>query len=69
LDVERTLGAQLTENFAMSPASTVSGLYLAHPSSSYFSIGDIQEDQLRDYAHRSQLPLALVRSYLRKMSL
>jgi 5-methyltetrahydrofolate--homocysteine methyltransferase len=37
---------------AMSPASSVSGWYFAHPQSTYFAITSIQEDQLRDYAER-----------------
>ncbi len=49
--VERT-GITLTENFAMSPAASVCGLYFAHPESSYFSVGKIQEDQVADYAQR-----------------
>jgi 5-methyltetrahydrofolate--homocysteine methyltransferase len=32
-------GVWLTESFAMYPTASVSGLYFAHPSSSYFSVG------------------------------
>jgi len=54
-----TLGAQdigmtLTENFAMQPASSVSGFYLAHPRSRYFNVGRIGRDQLEDLARRRQ---------------
>jgi 5-methyltetrahydrofolate--homocysteine methyltransferase len=42
----------LTEASAMIPAASVSGLYLAHPRASYFMVGRIGEDQVRDYARR-----------------
>ncbi|POM27332.1 Methionine synthase [Actinomadura rubteroloni] len=51
LDAKR-LDMGLTENYAMSPAASVSGLIFAHPSSRYFTVGRINEDQLRDYADR-----------------
>jgi 5-methyltetrahydrofolate--homocysteine methyltransferase len=52
LDAEATTGAQLTENFAMYPGSSVSGLYFGHPDSRYFTLGPIGRDQLEDYARR-----------------
>ena len=52
LDAERLTGARLTENFAMWPAATVSGYYLAHPSARYFGVGRIGRDQAADYAAR-----------------
>ena len=36
----------------MHPASSVSGLYFAHPQSEYFSLGKIDRDQVEDYAKR-----------------
>lgn len=42
----------MTPNGAMSPASSVSGLMIAHPASHYFMIGAIAPDQRRDYAAR-----------------
>ncbi|WP_158907575.1 methionine synthase [Burkholderia sp. L27(2015)] len=50
-DVDMTL----TESLAMMPAASVSGFYLAHPDSTYFSVGKISQDQLDDYAQRSGL--------------
>ncbi|HET6565282.1 MAG TPA: methionine synthase, partial [Xanthomonadales bacterium] len=52
LDVEKNIGMQLTEGFAMYPAASVSGYYLAHPDSQYFVLGQVQQDQLEDYAAR-----------------
>jgi len=56
-DLFRVLGAQdigmdLTESMAMVPASSVSGFYLAHPQATYFSVGQIGDDQVQDMARR-----------------
>jgi 5-methyltetrahydrofolate--homocysteine methyltransferase len=45
----------VTESLAMLPAASVSGFYLSHPDSTYFSVGKIGEDQLEDYARRASL--------------
>ena len=45
----------VTESLAMLPAASVSGFYLAHPDSTYFSVGKIGQDQLEDYAQRMAL--------------
>jgi 5-methyltetrahydrofolate--homocysteine methyltransferase len=52
LDTEKHTGIQLTENYAMTPAASVSGYYFAHPNARYFHQGKIGEDQLQDYAKR-----------------
>ena len=52
LDAEGSLGVQLTESYAMTPAASVSGWYLAHPSAKYFGLGRIGRDQVEDYARR-----------------
>ena len=46
------IGMALTESLAMSPAASVSGFYLAHPDATYFNVGRIGDDQLRDWAAR-----------------
>jgi 5-methyltetrahydrofolate--homocysteine methyltransferase len=46
------IGMALTESLAMTPAASVSGFYLSHPQSSYFSVGKIGDDQLQDLAQR-----------------
>ncbi|CAJ91303.1 methionine synthase [Cupriavidus necator] len=46
------IGMGITESLAMTPAASVSGFYLAHPQSTYFSIGKIGQDQLDDMAAR-----------------
>ena len=43
-------GLALTETHAMTPAASVSGIYLAHPEARYFSVGRVGRDQVEDYA-------------------
>ncbi|WP_162497872.1 methionine synthase [Paraburkholderia piptadeniae] len=52
------IGMSVTESLAMLPAASVSGFYLAHPDSTYFSVGKIGQDQLEDYARRMSLSKA-----------
>jgi 5-methyltetrahydrofolate--homocysteine methyltransferase len=60
-----SLGIELTESFAMTPAASVSGLMFAHPASRYFAIGRIGQDQAEDYADRKGVTLAEVERWLR----
>jgi len=52
MDVEKSVGIELTESFAMWPGASVSGLYFAHPDSHYFGVGKVERDQVEDYAAR-----------------
>ncbi|MDE6379593.1 MAG: 5-methyltetrahydrofolate--homocysteine methyltransferase, partial [Muribaculaceae bacterium] len=54
------------ENGAMSPSSTVSGLYIANPDSRYFLIGSLGADQIEDYARRRGLSVARISEILRQ---
>jgi 5-methyltetrahydrofolate--homocysteine methyltransferase len=53
----RAVGIDLTESFAMTPAASVSGIYLAHPKARYFNVGRIGRDQVEDYARRKGMPI------------
>ncbi len=64
LDAPAQTGMALTENFAMSPASSVSGLYFAHPESHYFGVGRIEKDQVEDYAKRKGWDLKTAERWL-----
>ncbi len=55
LEAERNTGAGLTENFVMIPPAAVCAYIFSHPLSSYFNVGKIGEDQLRDYASRKKM--------------
>ncbi|MFM2187974.1 MAG: methionine synthase [Pseudomonadota bacterium] len=51
------IGMGLTESLAMTPASSVSGFYIAHPQARYFNVGKIGQDQLQDWASRQGLAM------------
>jgi len=55
LEAEQRIGVALTESYAMTPGSSVSGLYFAHPDATYFAVGRIQRDQVESYAERKGL--------------
>jgi 5-methyltetrahydrofolate--homocysteine methyltransferase len=55
LEAEAAIGVALTENFAMMPPAAVSGYIFSHPASTYFNIGKIGSDQLKDYAERKNM--------------
>jgi 5-methyltetrahydrofolate--homocysteine methyltransferase len=65
LAVTDRIGVRLTESFAMTPASSVSGWYLAHPEARYFAVGSLQSDQIEDYARRKSMSRGEVERWLR----
>jgi 5-methyltetrahydrofolate--homocysteine methyltransferase len=58
------IGMGLTESCAMTPASSVSGLYFAHEAARYFAVGKIGQDQLQVYAQHKDMPLEEARRWL-----
>ena len=58
------VGIRLTESWAMTPPSAVSGLYLAHPGARYFAVGKLGRDQVADYAERKGWTLAEAEHWL-----
>jgi len=57
LDACNKIGVSLTESLAMTPASSVSGWYFAHPDAKYFGLGKITDEQLEDVAKRKNEPV------------
>ena len=64
MDVAKNTGITLTENCAMWPASSVSGLYFSNPESRYFAVGKISKDQVLDYAKRKNMSVEEVEKWL-----
>jgi 5-methyltetrahydrofolate--homocysteine methyltransferase len=64
LNAERSIGVKLTESYAMWPASSVSGLYIAHPEAHYFGVAKVERDQVEDYAARKGMTVAEVERWL-----
>ncbi|MEG2513795.1 MAG: vitamin B12 dependent-methionine synthase activation domain-containing protein [Bacteroidaceae bacterium] len=63
LDMKQ-IGIRLTDNGAMNPHASVSGLIIANPSARYFAIGNIGEDQLIDYSQRRGMEAAVMEKFL-----
>jgi 5-methyltetrahydrofolate--homocysteine methyltransferase len=64
LQAPANIGVQLTETYAMWPAASVSGFYLAHPDARYFAVAKIDRDQVADYARRKGWDLATAERWL-----
>jgi len=64
LNVEKHAGITLTENFAMTPAASVSGWYFSHPDSAYFGLGRITREQVTDYARRKGIEFNTAEKWL-----
>jgi 5-methyltetrahydrofolate--homocysteine methyltransferase len=64
LGAEKNAQVILTESMAMYPASSVSGLYFAHPEAKYFGVGMISRDQVADYAKRKGFDFATMEKWL-----
>ncbi len=64
LSAEQNAGVELTEHFAMTPASSVSGLYFSHPQSRYFNVGKLERDQVEEYARRKGMTVRDVERWL-----
>ena len=65
LKAEENTSIKLTENMAMYPAASVSGLYFAHPEAKYFNVGKIGKDQILDYHRRKGLSIEEIERWLR----
>ena len=64
LNVEKAIGVKLTESLAMWPASSVSGYYFASNKAKYFGLGNINSDQLEDYAKRRNISIEKAKKWL-----
>jgi 5-methyltetrahydrofolate--homocysteine methyltransferase len=64
LDATKHTGISLTENFAMYPAASVSGLYFASPHAKYFGVGRVAKDQVADLAARKGMEFEVMEKWL-----
>jgi 5-methyltetrahydrofolate--homocysteine methyltransferase len=64
LAAEKNTGVCLTENFAMTPAASVSGLYFAHPDARYFAVDRVTREQVEAYAKRKGMTVGEVQRWL-----
>lgn len=47
-----SMGITVTENGALKPSATVTGLFIAHPASRYFVVGALTDEAREDYRRR-----------------
>ena len=59
-----SLGISLTENGAMIPHASTTGLMISHPQCQHFKVGTIGEDQLADYASRRGMTPDTIRKFI-----
>ncbi|WP_235299252.1 methionine synthase [Portibacter marinus] len=64
LNATTNTGIILTESYAMYPAASVSGWFFAHPEATYFGVGNINEDQITDYARRKDMSKKEIEKWL-----
>ncbi|MEM9053650.1 MAG: vitamin B12 dependent-methionine synthase activation domain-containing protein [Bacteroidota bacterium] len=64
LNATENAGISLTENHAMYPASSVSGLYFASAHSKYFGVGKVGKDQVESIAKRKGMDFASMEKWL-----
>jgi len=64
LDVEKNIGLELTESYAMFPTAAVSGFYFSHPDAKYFSVGKIARDQVESFAERKGMSVSEAERWL-----
>ncbi|VAX39158.1 5-methyltetrahydrofolate--homocysteine methyltransferase [hydrothermal vent metagenome] len=57
LNAEERTSISLTENYAMLPAASVSGIYFAHPECRYFAVDKLTKDQVGNYAERKAISI------------
>ena len=63
----QSIGVTLTSSAMMQPHASVSGLMISLPQAHYFSVGEIGEEQLADYAQRRHTTPDKLRPFIPKV--
>lgn len=66
LDAKKNTGIELTESLAMNPPNSVSAILFANPKAYYFSLGEINKDQIEDYAKRKNMDVGEIEKWLKQ---
>ena len=64
LEISKNLDTSLTESYAISPSSSVAGLYFSNPMSAYFGIGKLKKDQIESYSSRKGISVEEAEKWL-----
>ena len=66
LDVTKNTGITLTDSLAMLPQNSVSTLAFANEKAYYFSVNEIDKDQVVDYARRKNVEVKEIEKWLKQ---
>jgi 5-methyltetrahydrofolate--homocysteine methyltransferase len=64
IEPDKNIGITITDSYAMLPMASVSGFLYSHPEARYFGVGQIERDQVADYAQRKQESLNYIERWL-----
>lgn len=64
MQIKEKAGIELSDSLSMMPASSVSALVFSHEQSEYFAVGQIQKDQVTDYAKRKNMDMETMERWL-----
>ena len=64
LNATELAGISLTENFAMTPPSSICALWLPDKTAKYFDLGKISEEQIKDFCQRREVSEEVLKKYL-----
>ena len=63
LEAEKHTGISLTSSYMMIPEASVCGFIMAHKDARYISVGEIDDEQIADYASRRGMSIEDVKKY------
>lgn len=66
LDVTKNTEITLTDSLAMLPQNSVSTLAFANEKAFYFSVNEIDKDQVQDYARRKGVEVREIEKWLKQ---
>jgi 5-methyltetrahydrofolate--homocysteine methyltransferase len=65
LDVTKHTGITMTESLAMFPQNSVSTLVFGNEKAYYFTVDELNKDQVEDYAHRKGVSIEVMEKWLK----
>ncbi|MDD4820487.1 MAG: methionine synthase [Flavobacteriales bacterium] len=63
LDATKNTGITLTDSYMMMPEASVSGLIFAHEKAHYFAVGEVSDEQIKDYSYRRGISVEDAKKY------
>jgi 5-methyltetrahydrofolate--homocysteine methyltransferase len=66
LNVTENTGITLTESLAMYPQNSVSTLVFGNPKAYYFTVNELEKDQIQSYAIRKNMPIEVIEKWLKQ---